>query len=79
MMARITRVTLLAASLLLLLCGLLFERHSIMSLSGGEAKTVDGPGFVEIASYDGVMLKDGALHDIYSLWATRPPVRDCPT
>lgn len=43
------------------------EKHEVYSLSGPEPRQMSGLQFTEAASFDGVMLRDGRLYDIYSL------------
>ena len=61
---KILRLVLLAVSLGLLLYGILAEKHEVNSLVGGEPRTVSGPGLTEIATRDGLLLKEGRVYDI---------------
>jgi|GEM_PF-1651660 len=46
--------------------GLGRERYQVYSMSGQTSRTISGPEFTEVASFDGVMTVEGRLYDIYS-------------
>jgi hypothetical protein len=51
------------------LYGLLAEGHEIYSLTGPGKARISGPGFAEIATYDGAMAREGKLYDVFSIMA----------
>jgi len=62
-----------------LLLGLLWERHTINRLDGGEVTNVGGPGYVAGAAVDSFMLKDNELYSVSSLGPQGAGAKDCKT
>lgn len=66
-MLKAIQVILVIICILLLLYGLFWENHTVKSLENNKKKTITGPGLIEFATYDGLILKKGELYDINSL------------
>jgi len=64
---RICRILLLIICIAGLLYGLILEAYRVPSAIEPGYRMIISPGFVEIASYEGVMVKDGNFYDIYSV------------
>ena len=80
MRGKIIRILMAVLVLGLLAYAFSRESHTIHSLSEPSRSTrVDGVQFTEIATYDGLMLKDGELYDIHSLTPEILQVKDCAT
>jgi len=65
----IVRVLFLVLCLGGFLYGLLGEGHMLHSLTGPGSTRLSGPGLTEVATYDGALLKDGKLYDVFSIMA----------
>lgn len=63
----VLRILFVLACLLAVAYGLSGERYQIYSLSDSSSRTISGPEFAEMASFDGVMRVEGKLYDIYSV------------
>lgn len=63
----ILRILFLLVCGLALVYGLTREKHQVYSLSDSSSRTISGPEFAEMASFDGVMKVEGQLYDIYSV------------
>ncbi len=73
------RLLLLAAAMVALVLAFLLERRTVCSLADGQEKNIGGAAFVEAASYDGLLRKDGKLFDNYSLTPPNLQAKDCAT
>ncbi len=73
------RLALAVAILLLLAYALLRESHRVLPLAGEGETQLDGGGFIEAASYDGLMRQDGTLLDVFSLNPEVLQEKDCKT
>jgi len=63
----IPRALFLLACVAAVAYGLGRERYQVYSMSGQTSRTISGPEFTEVASFDGVMSVEGRLYDIYSI------------
>ena len=80
MKIKIIRIFLIILSVLLLGYALIRESHRIYSLAEpDEYHDASGDEFTEITTFDGVMLRDGKLYDIYSLTPEMLQEKDCST
>ncbi|MCY2952177.1 MAG: hypothetical protein NTU53_09400 [Planctomycetota bacterium] len=75
----IYRVIFLVICILLLGYGLAFERHRVRALDTDQTQTLSGPVFIQGATVDSFMLKDGQVFDVYSLSKTMANEKDCKT
>lgn len=73
------KLTLALAGLLLLAYAWLRESHQVRSLTGLEERRFTGGEFIEAASYDGLMNRDGQLFDTSSLTPKVLQEKDCKT
>jgi hypothetical protein len=64
-----------------LVYGLGLEKREVMKVSAEPKveREVDGLGFIEDATVDGYILRDGQLADLYSLKPPFAQVKDCAT
>ncbi|MHC9538340.1 MAG: hypothetical protein AB9903_02380 [Vulcanimicrobiota bacterium] len=67
LMRFILRILFLLVCGLAVVYGLTMEKHQVYSLSDSSSRTISGPEFAEMASFDGVMKVEGQLYDIYSV------------
>ncbi len=63
----VPRIIFLLACVAAIVYGLAREKYEVYSLSNSASRTIGGPEFAEMASFDGVMKVDGKLYDVYSL------------
>ncbi|MGE5609518.1 MAG: hypothetical protein ACM359_09715 [Bacillota bacterium] len=78
------RVLFLLLCALLLIYGLRWEQHEVLPLAKDPAQPlglqhITGPGFVQGATVDAYMRKDGQLYDVYSLSNGPLSEKDCKT
>jgi hypothetical protein len=73
------RILALILALALVAYGLFVERHQIHALTKDETTTIGGPAFIEGASVDGYLRRDGKLFDVYSLAPDQVELKDCKT
>jgi hypothetical protein len=78
-MIRVFRVLLVLAIAALVGHGLLRERYEIHPMREGDSRLIRGYDFVEGASYDSYIRRDGLLFDIYSLSQIESTEKDCKT
>lgn len=78
-MTRVLRLMLILAVAALAGYGLLRERHEIHPMREGEARSIAGYGFVEGATVDSYIRRDGRLFDIYTLSQIEATEKDCKT
>lgn len=78
---KILRFVFLGIGVALLAIGLSIERHEVHSLNddGSAPLELTGPRFVEGATTDTYMRRNGKLFDIYSLSPLEASERDCKT
>jgi hypothetical protein len=76
---KLLRAGFLIAALGLLFWGAFQEFHRVWRLEHPSSKPVDACGFIEGATYEAFMLKDGRLHDAYGLAPESASVKDCKT
>lgn len=76
---RYWRLVAVAAALGLLAYGLMGERHQVESLTGGAASTVTGGGFIDAATWEGFMRRDGRIFAVGSLAPDAVQAKDCKT
>ncbi len=72
-------IILLALVSALLAYAILGEKHDVFNLSKPEEKKVSGFEYTETATFDGFMLKNGKVYDIYSLTPDVLQIKDCST
>ncbi len=75
----IARLTFLVICLALLAYGIFIERHPVRSLDSDHTQNLKGPEFVQAATVDSFLLKDGQVFDIYSLSKSTANEKDCKT
>jgi len=75
----IARVLFLTACAVLLGYGMSMERHRMRKLDDPQMQILSGPQFVQGATVDSYMLKDGGLYDAYSLSKATANEKDCKT
>lgn len=75
----IARLTFLLICLALLAYAIFVERHPVRSLDSDHTQYLKGPEFVQGATVDSYMLKDGQIFDIYSLSKSTANEKDCKT
>ena len=74
------RIAIAILAFILLGYAWLRESHTVFSLSTpSRSKRLDGLEFTETTTFDGLMLKDGKLYDIYSLTPEVLQEKDCST
>jgi hypothetical protein len=80
-MKKYMKLILLVACLIVMLSAIFAEKHRVLSLAPGDKqmKIIDGLGYTETASVDGLMRKGGNVYDIYSLTPEVLQQKDCPT
>ena len=77
---KILRLILAVSCLALLLYAFMRESHKSYSLADKEKSIkLNARAFTETTTFDGLMLKDGRLYDIYSLTPERLQEKDCAT
>jgi hypothetical protein len=64
---RFLRVLFLALCTAALFFGLFKESHTINALTSGNSAKLNGPSYAEVATYDGLTVREGRLYDIYSI------------
>jgi hypothetical protein len=77
---KIIRIVIAVFGLLLLTYAYFGESHTTFSLSNSsESMKLNGPAFTETTTFDGLMLKEGKIYDIYSLTPEVLQEKDCST
>ena len=79
MSKKLLRAGFLIAALAVLFWGAFQELHRVWKLDNPVSKPVDARGFIEGATYEAFMLKDGRLHDAYGLAPESASIKDCKT
>ena len=78
-MIRLFRVLLILVVAILGSYGLFRERHEIHPMREGDPKRIAGLRFVEGATVDSYIRRDGRLFDIYTLSQIEATEKDCKT
>ena len=74
------RIIFTLLSLLLLVYAFFCEKHIVFSLmNSDEFVELNSESFIETTTFDGLMIKDGKIYDIYSLTPEVLQEKDCST
>ena len=74
------RIIFVLLSLLFLAYAVFFEKHIVFSLmNSDEFVELNSGSFTETTTFDGLMVKDGKIYDIYSLTPEVLQEKDCST
>jgi hypothetical protein len=80
MKKKIISIFFAVACLLLLLYAYFKESHTVFSLANPDKMSkIDGQAFTETTTFDGLMLRDGKIYDIYTLTPEILQEKDCST
>jgi hypothetical protein len=74
-----SKLLFLTGSLALLAYGLAFERHEIRSLADDSPQRITGPAFLQGATVDEYVRRNGRLYNVYSLSPLETNIKDCKT
>ncbi len=80
MKKQIIKIILVSACIAFFVYTCIYETHDIYSLAKtSTSKKICGSSFIETTTFDGLMLKENKLFDIYSLTPEMLQEKDCST